>query len=132
MTGQPDDDPGTGGLFVKLDITLIEAAPDKVVASMPVAGNTQPMGFLHGGASIALAETVASLAATLHNQGQPTVGIEVSASHHRPARHGTVTATATPLRAGRQLATYAVTIHDDGDRLLSTIRVTCMTTSPAP
>ena len=81
---------------------------------MPVEGNTQPFGLLHGGASCVLAESVGSIAANIH--GAPThyaVGIEISCSHHSGARSGHVTATATPLKAGRQLATYNIEITDD-------------------
>src|SRR5699024_12654021 len=94
-------------------------------ASMPVEGNTQPAGLLHGGATIALAESSASFAAILrarevHGDGAQAVGTSVSALHHRSARSGQVTATATSRHAGRQVAAYLVEVHDRDGALLST------------
>nr|WP_232820391.1 hotdog fold thioesterase [Brachybacterium sp. YJGR34] len=96
--------------------------------TMPVAGNTQPAGLLHGGATIALAESVASFAAILrarevHGEGAQAVGTSVSALHHRSARSGIVTATCTALRTGRQIASYQVEVRDDRGTLLSTVSV---------
>ena len=96
--------------------------------TMPVAGNTQPAGLLHGGATIALAESIASFAAILrarevHGEGAQAVGTSVSALHHRSARSGLVTATATSRHAGRQVAAYLVEVHDRDGALLSTITV---------
>lgn len=97
-------------------------------ASMPVEGNTQPAGLLHGGATIALAESIASFAAILqaravHGEGAQAVGTSVSALHHRSARSGRVVATCTPLHLGRQVANYLVEIHEEQGRLLSTVTV---------
>src|SRR5699024_11898325 len=97
-------------------------------ASMPVAGNTQPAGLLHGGATIALAESIASFAAILqarevHGDGAQAVGTSVSALHHRSARSGSVLASCTPRHLGRQVANYLVEIEDDEGRLLSTVTV---------
>ncbi len=114
-------------LETRMGIEFVEATRDRVVARMPVEGNTQPFGLLHGGASCVLAETTGSLAATIH--GYPThvaVGVEISCSHHRGVRGGDVTATATPLRAGRQVATYHVEITDDEGRSIATARLTCL------
>lgn len=111
----------------RLGIEVVEATRERVVARMPVEGNTQPFGLLHGGANCVLAEAVGSLAATIH--GYPThvaVGVEISCSHHRGARSGHVTATATPLRAGRQVATYHVEITDDEGESVATARLTCL------
>ena len=111
----------------RMGIEYVEATVERVVARMPVEGNTQPFGLLHGGASCVLAETTGSLAATIH--GYPThvaVGVEISCSHHRGVRGGDVTATATPLRAGRQVATYHVEITDDENRSVATARLTCL------
>lgn len=97
-------------------------------ASMPVEGNTQPAGLLHGGATIALAESIASFSAilqarTVHGEGAQAVGTSVSALHHRSARAGLVIATCAPLHLGRQVANYLVEIHDEQGRLLSTVTV---------
>jgi 1,4-dihydroxy-2-naphthoyl-CoA hydrolase len=103
--------------------------------TMPVAGNTQPAGLLHGGATIALAESVASFAAILrareiHGEGAQAVGTSVSALHHRSARDGVVTATCTVRHAGRQVASYLVDVHDEAGTLLSTITVSTMLLPP--
>lgn len=111
----------------RMGIEIIEATHERVVARMPVQGNTQPLGLLHGGASCVLAESVGSIAATIH--AAPThyaVGIEISASHHRGVRDGFVTATATPVRAGRQVATYGIEIVDDAGKPVATARLTCL------
>lgn len=115
----------------RLGIQITEARPGRVVGTMPVAGNTQPYGVLHGGASILLAESLASFAAAIAAGGDaPVFGIEVSASHHRSARSGTVTGTATPLHTGRTLSTWQVQVTDDQGRLLCTARVTCLLRPP--
>src|SRR3954470_16019053 len=96
---------GGGALGERMGIELTEASPERVVATMPVEGNTQPYGLLHGGASCALAETVGSVGAVLHaGPGARAVGIEINATHHRSARSGRVTAVATPLHLGRTVA----------------------------
>lgn len=116
-----------GTLLERLGIELIEAAPDRVVATMPVAGNTQPVGLLHGGATAALAETAGSIGAALHaGRGRGAAGIELNASHHRAVRSGTVTAVATAVHLGSTTATYAVAVHDDEGTLVCTARLTCM------
>ena len=111
----------------RMGIEIVEASRDRVVARMPVEGNTQPLGLLHGGASCVLAETAGSLAATIH--GQPThyaVGVEINCSHHRGARGGFVTATATAIKTGRQVATYHIEIVDDAGESVATARLTCL------
>ncbi|UNX56162.1 hotdog fold thioesterase [Georgenia sp. TF02-10] len=116
-----------GTLSDRLGIELLEASAERVVARMPVAGNTQPFGLLHGGASVALAETVGSIAATLHaGTGRTAVGTEVNATHHRSVREGHVTATATPLHHGARTASYQVAVVDDDDRRVCTARLSCM------
>ena len=102
-------------------------AADRVEASMRVAGNTQPYGLLHGGASGVLAESAGSLAASMHaGNGRIAVGIELSCSHHRSATKGEVHAVATPLSLGRTLATYEIRITDDDARPVCTARLTCL------
>lgn len=112
-----------------MGITFLEISPDRVVGRMPVAGNTQPFGLLHGGASCVLAETLGSVGATLHaaeNGGGVALGIEINASHHRPVREGQVTGVATALFRGRTLATYEVLVTDDRGERVCTARLTCL------
>ena len=110
-----------------MGIVLKEATPERIVATMPVEGNTQPFGLLHGGASVVLAETLGSSAAVAHaGPGRAAVGIEVSASHHRTARSGVVTGTATALHLGRTTASYEIVVVDSESRRLATARLTCM------
>jgi uncharacterized protein (TIGR00369 family) len=117
----------TSALDERMGIEVLEVSRQRVVGRMPVAGNTQPFGLLHGGASCVLAESLGSIAANVH--GWPThhaVGVEISCSHHRGVRDGFVTATATPLRAGRQVASYHIEIVDDAGRSVATARLTCL------
>ncbi|WP_420810673.1 hotdog fold thioesterase [Jiangella asiatica] len=109
-----------------MGIEYLEVGPDRVVARMPVEGNTQPFGLLHGGASCVLAESVGSVAANLH--GQPdryAVGVDINATHHRGVRSGHVTAVATPAHLGRSSASYEIVIADDDGRRVCTARLTC-------
>jgi uncharacterized protein (TIGR00369 family) len=116
-----------GTLGEKMGIEFVEVTSQRVVGRMPVAGNTQPYGLLHGGASVVLAETLGTLAAMMHaGEGKIAVGIEINATHHRAARAGFVTGTATPLSLGKTLATYDVIITDDDDKRLCTSRITCL------
>ena len=116
-----------GGLGERMGIEWLEVGVDRTVARMPVAGNTQPFGLLHGGASAVLAESVGSVASNMHaGQGHYAVGIELSCTHHRGARDGFVTAVATPLSLGRTLATYAIAISDEEGRTTCTARLTCL------
>jgi uncharacterized protein (TIGR00369 family) len=115
-----------GALDDKLGIEVREQSPDRVVATMPVAGNTQSLGRLHGGASAALAEAVGSWAAMVHAStlGKVCVGVDLNITHHRGARDGALTATATALHRGRRTATYDIRIDDAGGRLVATARIT--------
>lgn len=99
---------------------------DVVVGTMPVAGNTQPYGILHGGATAVLVETVGSVAAAMSSPGRFPVGIELSVTHHRAASEGTVTARAETLQAGRTLASYLIPVTDDEGRRIATGRLTCL------
>ena len=92
---------GMGALNERMGIRLVEISADRVVATMPVEGNTQPYGLLHGGASVVLAETLGSVGAGLH--GHPDripVGVDINATHHRAVRSGTLTGVATASTAG--------------------------------
>jgi 1,4-dihydroxy-2-naphthoyl-CoA hydrolase len=116
-----------GTLAGRLGITIVSASASRVVATMPVEGNTQPHGLLHGGASCVLAETIGSLGAFLHaGPGRMVVGIEISATHHRGVRDGEVTAVATLAHGGRTLATYDIVVMDAGGHRVCTSRLTCL------
>jgi uncharacterized protein (TIGR00369 family) len=118
---------GNGALADRMGVHISELTPDRVVGSMPVEGNTQPYGLLHGGASAVLAETLGSLGAFLHApQGMVSVGIEISATHHRSATSGQVTGVATPVHVGSRLATFDIVISDEAGRRLCTSRLTCL------
>ena len=116
-----------GGLTEQMGITITEADFDHLVGTMPVEGNTQPYGFLHGGASAVLAETLGSIGAAVHaGPNRFPVGIELSCSHHLSATKGIVTGVARPVRIGSTLSTWEIVITDDADRRLCTARLTCL------
>jgi uncharacterized protein (TIGR00369 family) len=122
-----------GTLPDRMGITILEASADRVVGTMPVAGNTQPYGLLHGGASCVLAETLGSLASALHaGPGRITLGIEISATHHRAARAGQVTGVATLLYGGRNVSTHEIVISDATGRRVCTSRLTCLLSDRVP
>ena len=115
------------GMVQAIGIEFVELAEDKVVATMPVDDRTrQPFGLLHGGASAALAETVASIGASLNldPQKQMAVGIELNANHLRAKRDGVVTATATPLHRGRRTHVWDIRIEDEAGRIVCASRCT--------
>ena len=119
--------PTPGSLLGRLGIEITSASRDRVEATMPVAGNQQPYGLLHGGASCALAESLASVGAGINAwPDRIALGIELNATHHRTARAGSVHGVATPLHRGRAVSTWAVEITDDDARLVCTARVTCL------
>jgi len=116
---------GIGPLVARMGIRFVDMSVDRVVGTMPVAGNEQVAGILHGGAHLVLAETLGSYAAMLHaGPGRQVLGIEISASHHRSVSQGLVTGTATPLHLGGTLTTHQVVMRDDAGRELSTARIT--------
>ncbi|MFF1253426.1 hotdog fold thioesterase [Pseudarthrobacter sp. NPDC058329] len=118
---------GIGALVVKMGIRFLEMSPERTVATMPVAGNTQVAGILHGGAHVVLAETLGSFSAGMHaGPSRHAVGIEVSATHHRSIATGTVTGTCSAIHLGRTLATHEIVITDEQGRRLSTARITNM------
>jgi uncharacterized protein (TIGR00369 family) len=122
-----------GTLPERMGIEITEASARRVVGTMPVTGNVQPYGLLHGGASCVLAETLGSLGAALHaGPGRVTVGIEINATHHSGAREGTVTGVATMLHGGRTLATYEIVITDENGRRVCTSRLTCLIRDTVP
>jgi uncharacterized protein (TIGR00369 family) len=120
-------------LVERMGITILEATAQRVVGTMPVAGNTQPYGLLHGGASCVLAETLGSLGSALHaGLERVTVGIEISATHHRAASGGQVTGVASLLHGGRSITTYEIVISDDRGRRVCTSRLTCLLMDRVP
>lgn len=123
--------PGT--LADRMGIKIVAASAERVEATMPVAGNAQPYGLLHGGASCVLAETIGSLGAALHAGGnRVVVGIEISATHHRGVRDGLVTAVATLAHAGRTVATFDIVLTDNAGRRVCTSRLTCLIRDQVP
>src|SRR5690242_9026816 len=116
-----------GELNERLGVVFLEATQERVVATMPVEGNRQPYGLLHGGASVALGETLGSTLAMLNCPPERSaVGIEINATHHRSALSGIVTGVARPLNVGRTLVTSEIVVTDDADRRVCTIRLTCL------
>ena len=114
-------------LHDRLGITVTEAGADRCVGTMPVDGNTQPFGLMHGGASCVLAEGLASIAATIYAWPHKTaVGVDLNATHHRAVRTGTVRGVAVPVHQGSTVATYEVVITDERDRRVCTARLTCL------
>jgi 1,4-dihydroxy-2-naphthoyl-CoA hydrolase len=117
----------TAALHEKMGIEILEARPERVVGRMPVDGNTQPFGLLHGGASCVLAEGLGSYAAAMHAlPDRIAVGVDINATHHRSVQSGYVTGVATPAHRGRQTASYEVVISDDEGRRVCTARITCL------
>ena len=117
----------TGTLLERMGIEIVSASAERVVGRMPVEGNTQPYGLLHGGASCVLAESLGSVGSALHaGEGRIAVGVDINATHHRALTAGVVTGVATPVHRGRSSATYEVVITDEQDRRICTARLTCM------
>lgn len=115
-----------GALNERMGIELVEVSPERVVATMPVEGNTQPYGLLHGGASVVLAETLGSVAAAVNaGEGRFAVGTDINATHHRSATSGVVTGVATPLHVGRTMASFEIAVTDEAGRRVCTSRLTC-------
>ncbi|WP_455354296.1 PaaI family thioesterase [Streptomyces sp. SYSU K217416] len=122
-----------GHLGNRMGVQIIEAAPDRVVGTMPVEGNTQPYGLLHGGASAVLAETLGSIGSMLHGgSSKIAVGVDLNCTHHRGVRSGLVTGVATPVHRGRSTATYEIVISDEQDKRVCTARLTCLLRDAQP
>ncbi|MEU3986447.1 hotdog fold thioesterase [Streptomyces sp. NPDC026672] len=116
-----------GHLGTRMGVRIVEASAERVVGTMPVEGNTQPYGLLHGGASAVLAETLGSVGSMLHGgSSKIAVGVDLNCTHHRGVRSGLVTGVATPVHRGRTMATYEVVITDEDDRRVCTARLTCL------
>jgi len=117
---------GNGRLNDKLGVELVEISAERVVGTMPVEGNTQPFGLLHGGASVALAETLGSIGSAIHAYpGRMAVGVDINATHHRAATSGVVTGVATAIHLGRASTSYDIVITDERGKRLCTSRITC-------
>jgi len=116
---------GLGPLAEKMGIQLLELSAERAVATMPVDGNTQPLGVLHGGAHVVLGESLGSFAANVWAHPEKVaVGIEVNATHSRPVSSGVVTAVCTAISLGKTLATHEIVVSDEQGRRLSTVRIT--------
>jgi uncharacterized protein (TIGR00369 family) len=116
-----------GHLGNRMGVQITEASADRVVATMPVEGNTQPYGLLHGGASAVLAETIGSVGAMLHGGiSKIAVGVDLNCTHHRGVRSGLVTGVATPVHRGRTSATYEIAITDEDGKRVCSARLTCI------
>ncbi|MFF4752895.1 PaaI family thioesterase [Streptomyces sp. NPDC002514] len=116
-----------GHLGSRMGVRITEASADRVVGTMPVEGNTQPYGLLHGGASAVLAETLGSIGSMLHGgSSKIAVGVDLNCTHHRGVRSGLVTGVATPVHRGRSTATYDIAISDETGRRVCSARLTCL------
>jgi len=130
----PDMDPelverliatGGGELARKMGIEFLELSAQHSVATMPVQGNRQVVGLLHGGAHVVLAESLGSMSSAIHaGPGRIAVGIEINATHSKAITEGVVTATCEALSLGRSLATHQITMRDEAGNRLSTVRMT--------
>jgi 1,4-dihydroxy-2-naphthoyl-CoA hydrolase len=116
---------GGGALARKMGIEFLELSAERSVATMPVEGNTQVIGILHGGAHVVLGESLGSVSSAIHaGPGRVAVGIEINATHSRSISSGTVTAVCTAINLGRTLASHEIVIRDEEGRRLSTVRMT--------
>ena len=118
---------GGGALGIKMGIEIIEATPERLVGTMPVEGNTQPLGLLHGGASVVLAETLGSVGTQLHvGPTRMVVGVDINATHHKSATSGVVTGVATAVSLGKTVCCYDIVISNDSGDRICTARITCL------
>ena len=118
---------GIGALDKKMGIEIIEASPERLVGTMPVEGNTQPIGLLHGGANVVLAESLGSIGTQLHaGADRKIVGVDINATHHKSATSGVVTAVATAISLGKTLCSYQVEITNDKGERTCSARITCL------
>ena len=118
---------GSGALDAKMGIEITEASLNRLVGTMPVEGNTQPMGILHGGASVVLAESLGSIGTQL-NAGahRRIVGIDINATHHKATATGIVTGVATAVSIGKTLCCWVIVITNQDGQRTCTARITCM------
>ena len=118
---------GSGALDKKMGIEILEASPNRLVGKMPVEGNTQPIGLLHGGANVVLAESLGSIGTQLHaGPNRKIVGVDINATHHKSATAGFVTAVATAISLGKTMCSYEIVISNDAGERTCTARITCL------
>jgi len=118
---------GTGELDSKMGIEITEASPQRLVGTMPVVGNRQPMGLLHGGANVVLAESLGSVGSLIHaGPGRKVVGIDINATHHKSATEGVVTGVATAITLGKTLCVWDIVITNEAGERTCTARITCL------
>ena len=118
---------GSGLLDQKMGIEILEASPQRLVARMPVEGNTQPLGLLHGGANVVLAESLGSIGTALHaGPDRMIVGVDINATHHKSATEGIVTGVATAVSLGKTMCCYEVVITNEAGERTCTARITCL------
>ena len=118
---------GSGALDQKMGIEILEASPQRLVGRMPVAGNTQPVGLLHGGANVVLAESLGSIGTQLHaGPDRRIVGVDINATHHKSATEGFVTGVATAVSLGKTLCVYEIVITNEAGERTCTSRITCL------
>jgi uncharacterized protein (TIGR00369 family) len=116
---------GGGELAVKMGIDFLELSASHSVARMPVDGNRQVVGLLHGGAHVVLGESLGSVSSAIHaGPGRYAVGIEINATHSRSVTEGFVTATCDALVLGRTVCTHEIVIRDEAGNRCSTVRMT--------
>jgi 1,4-dihydroxy-2-naphthoyl-CoA hydrolase len=116
---------GVGALAEKMGFEWVEFTRERAVASLPVEGNTQPVGLMHGGAYVVLGESLGSMHANFHaGEGRLAVGVDINATHTRSATSGRVTGVCTPIHLGRTMTVHEITISDDHGRRVSTVRIT--------
>ena len=117
---------GLGELATRMGIELTELSAERSVATMPAEGNRQPLGLVNGGAYLVLGETLGSISANVwaSSFGKVAVGIEISASHSKSCREGTVTAVCTSISLGKTLTVHEIVCSDESGARLSTVRIT--------
>ena len=118
---------GSGALDQKMGIKILEAEQGRIVGTMPVEGNTQPMGLLHGGANVVLAESLGSIGTSLHvGPHRKIVGVDINATHHKSATTGLVTGVATAISLGKTLCSWEIVITNEAGERTCTARITCL------
>ena len=118
---------GSGALDQKMGIKILEAEQGRIVGTMPVEGNTQPMGLLHGGANVVLAESLGSIGTSLHaGPNRKIVGVDINATHHKSATTGLVTGVATAISLGKTLCSWEIVITNESGERTCTARITCL------
>jgi len=118
---------GISTIDQRMGITILEATPARLVGTMPVEGNTQVRGILHGGANVVLAESLGSIGTALHaGLDRRIVGVDINATHHKSVSKGIVTGVATPIHLGNTVCTYEIVITNEEGERTCTARITCL------